>query len=285
MIGVERRNKRITIIVLVIICLLLVTVYSREGENGVFHRIQRFSLEIISPLQKGVSKIIRPMKDGIGYFFDLFNVSEERDRLLEENRELRNRLMDKDRLEKENELLKAMINVKESRKSWDFLAADVIGSNPDNWKETIQISAGYDDGVLEYMAVLNQEGYLVGRIVVCTAHTSLVQLITDSESAIGARLQSNGEMGLIKGEGQGVVKLEIINQDAVVNQGDLVVTSGVGGTTPPGIPIGRISEISERRTDLSRGIKLEPLANLTKLEKVMVVLIPAPFEAPKKLEG
>ncbi len=284
MIGVERKNRRLTIVVLLIICLLLVTVYSREGENGIFHRVQRFSLEIISPLQKGISKIIRPVKDGIGYFFDLFSISEERDRLLEENREMRNRLMDMERLEKENELLKAMINVKESQKSWDFLVADVIGSNPDNWKETIQISAGYDDGVLEYMAVLNEEGYLVGRVVVCTAHTSLVQLITDSESAIGARLKSNGEMGLIKGEGQGVVKLEIINQDAVVNQGDLVITSGVGGTAPPGIPIGRVSEISERRTDLSRGISLEPLANLTKLEKVMVVLVPAPFEAPKKLE-
>jgi rod shape-determining protein MreC len=284
MVSIEKRHNRFTIVVLIIMCILLVTIYSREGDKGIFHRLQRFSLEIVAPLQKGVSSILRPVKDGLGYFFELHNVAEERDSLLQENHELRNQLMEMEELAKENEQLKSMIQVKENQKGWEVLAADVIGSNPDNWKETLQISAGYDDGVSEYMAVLSPDGYLVGRVVLCTPHTSLVQLITDNQSAIGARLQSNGEMGLIKGEGQGEVKLELINQDAEVNRGDLVITSGIGGTCPPGIPIGRIREITERRTDLSRGISIDLEANLTKLERVMVILAPKPLSSPIKLE-
>ena len=63
---VERQNRRqrILIITLIIICVLLVTVYSRESKDGLFHRLQRFSLDVVSPLQKGMSKVLSPVKDG-----------------------------------------------------------------------------------------------------------------------------------------------------------------------------------------------------------------------------
>ncbi len=66
---------------------------------------------------------------------------------------------------------------------------DVIGANPDIWEQTVQIGAGYDDGLQEYMAVLSEDGSLVGRIILCTADASMVQLITDDKSSIGAKLQ------------------------------------------------------------------------------------------------
>lgn len=280
MIVRERQQNRFTVAVLVAVCLVLVTVYSREGDNGVFHRLQRASQELVAPLQRGVSKVMSPIKGGIEYLSKLDSAVEERDELERRNNELQEELLEMSRLRRENEELRSFIDYKKSQSGRELLVADVIGSNPDNWKETREIGAGYAEGVQKYMAVLDQNGYLAGRIVDCTAHTSMVLLITDKQSSIGAKLEANGEIGLIKGEGGGSVKLELINQDAEVNQGDMVVTSGLGGTCPPGIALGFVKEISERRTDLSRGISITPLANMTRMDRVMVVLTPPPTAEP-----
>jgi rod shape-determining protein MreC len=283
----ERRNRRqrVLIITLIVICVLLVTVYSRESNNGLFHRLQRFSMDIISPLQKGMAKVFDPIRDGFGYMADMVTARSERDRMREENEELEEQVFEIGELERENEELRKMISVKEQNPHLDFLVVDVIGANPDLWEQTIQIGAGYSDGLQEYMAVLSEDGKLVGRIIECTAEAAIVQLVTDEKSAVGAKLQSNAEMGIAKGEGRGGVRLELLDQDAEVNMGDVVLTSGMGGTCPEGIPIGIITEISERRADLSIGILIEPAATLTRLEKVMIVRSPPPETAPMEAEG
>jgi rod shape-determining protein MreC len=284
---VERRNRRqrILIITLVIICVLLVTVYSRESNNGLFHRLQRFSMDIISPLQKGMAKVFDPIRDGFGYMADMVTARSERDRLREENEQLEKDIYEMNELERVNEELKNMVAVKERNPHLDLLVVDVIGASTELWEQTIQIGAGYSDGLQEYMAILTEEGKLVGRIIECTSEVSIVQLITDEKSAVGAKLQSNAEMGVAKGEGRGGVRLELLNQDAEVNMGDVVLTSGMGGTCPEGIPIGTITEISERRADLSIGILIEPAARLTRLDRVMVVRSPPPKTAPMEAEG
>jgi len=284
---VERQNRRqrILIVTLVIICVLLVTVYSRESKDGLFHRLQRFSLDVVSPLQKGMSKVLSPVKDGIGYLADLGSANSERDRLKEDVEELQQEVDEGEELKLENEALKSMIAVKESRTDLGFLVVDVIGANPDIWEQTVQIGAGYSDGLQEYMAVLSEDGSLVGRIILCTSEASVVQLITDDKSSVGAMLQANAEMGVVKGEGRGDVRLELLNQDADVKTGDVVVTSGLGGTCPSGIPIGTITEISERRADLSVGIVIDPRASLTRLDRVMVVVSPPPSTSPMAAEG
>ncbi|MEW6553553.1 MAG: rod shape-determining protein MreC [Actinomycetota bacterium] len=284
---VERQNRRqrVLIITLIIICVLLVTVYSRESKDGLFHRLQRFSLDIVSPLQKGMSKVLSPVKDGFGYLADLGDANSERNRLAEEVEKLQKEVDEGEELKLENETLKSMIAVKESRSDLGFLVVDVIGANPDIWEQTIQIGAGYSDGLQEYMAVLSEDGSLVGRIILCTSEASVVQLITDDKSSVGAMLQANAEMGVVKGEGRGGVRLELLNQDADVKTGDVVVTSGLGGTCPSGIPIGTITEISERRADLSVGIVIDPRASLTRLDRVMVVVSPPPSTTPLAAEG
>jgi len=276
----ERRRDRRFLVILLIVSLLMVTVYSREGDKGLIHRLQRFSMDAVSPLQRGVVKLVRPLREGLDRLTGLAGASRERDRLKEENERLRDQLLEMERLRRRNEELQSMVEYVESHREWEFLAADVIGSNADNWKDTRQIGVGYADGVERFMAVLDERGNLVGRVTECTAHTSLVLLITDKQCSFGAKLERNGEAGLIKGEGEGVIRLELINQDAEVNRDDLVVTSGMGGTCPPGITIGTVREISELRTDLSRGIIVSPLAALSRLERVLVIVSPRPAGAP-----
>ncbi len=280
----ERRERRATLlIVLLVVSLLLMTFYSRESEDGLLHRLQRFSADLISPVQKLVSTLISPVRGGIEFLSDLGKARTERDELRE-----RVKLMDEElrrlaEVERENRQLRSMIKVKESRPDLELMAVKVIGSNPDLWEKTLIIGAGYGDGLKEYMAVLSEDGSLVGRIIRCTADTSIVQLITDEKSSVGAMLERNAEMGVVKGDGMGI-RLELLNQNADVKTGDLVLTSGLGGTCPSGIPIGTIKEISERRPDLSVGIVLEPRAAFSRLERVMVVLSPLPTAVPEKGE-
>jgi rod shape-determining protein MreC len=173
---VERRNRRqrILIITLVIICVLLVTVYSRESNNGLFHRLQRFSMDIISPLQKGMAKVFDPIRDGFGYMADMVTARSERDRLREENEQLEKDIYEMNELERVNEELKNMVAVKERNPHLDLLVVDVIGASTELWEQTIQIGAGYSDGLQEYMAILTEEGKLVGRIIECTSEVSIV---------------------------------------------------------------------------------------------------------------
>ncbi|MBC7246944.1 MAG: rod shape-determining protein MreC [Actinobacteria bacterium] len=281
----ENRRQRTLLIILVVICVLLVTVYSRESDDGLFHRLQRFSMDVVSPLQKGMKKVFGPVRDGIAFLLDLGRARGERDRLKEEVKDLEEKVHELEETKRENEMLREMISVKEANPELEFLVVDVIGANPDAWEQTILIGAGYSDGLKEYMAVLSEDGSLVGRIILCTSQSSVVQLITDEESAVGAKLQRNSEMGVLRGEGGGKVHLELLNQDADVRTGDMVVSSGLGGTCPAGIPIGVITEIGEKQADLSVGIIIQPRANMTRLDKVMVVMSPQPSTAPGVAEG
>lgn len=281
----ERRNRHAALLItLIIISLLLMTFYSRESEDGLLHRMQRFSADLVSPVQKVVSTLVSPVRGGIEFLSDLGRARAERDELREKLEELEGEVRSLNEVERENRQLREMIRVKESRPDLQLMAVRVIGSNPDLWEKTLIIGAGYSDGLREYMAVLSEDGSLVGRIVMCTAETSMVQLITDEKSSVGAMLERNAEMGVVKGDGTGI-RLELLNQNADVRTGDLVLTSGLGGTCPSGIPIGTIREISERRPDLSVGIVLDPRAAFSRLERVMVVLSPLPAEMPEKREG
>ncbi|OFW57661.1 MAG: rod shape-determining protein MreC [Actinobacteria bacterium RBG_19FT_COMBO_54_7] len=264
---------------MVFVCILLVTAYSRESEGGIFHRLQRFSMDVVSPLQKGVSKALSPIKNAIGFVTDIGTARSERDRLREQVKKLQDEVdAGKDAI-RELEQIKNMFKVKEERPEWDLMEVTVIGAPANVWEQTIQIDAGYDDGLQQYMAVLSEDGSLVGRVIVCASNSSVVQLMTDEKSSIGARLQTNSEMGIVKGAGN-AIRMELLNQDAEVNTGDMVITSGMGGTCPENIPIGTITEISERRADLSIGIEIQPRAKLSRLEKVIIVLGPAPKTLP-----
>lgn len=278
----ERRNRRAALLItLIVVSLLVMTFYSRESDNGLLHRLQRFSADLISPVQKLVSTLLSPVRGGIEFLSDLGRARAERDELRDKVERMEDELRRMAELERENRQLREMIRVKDHRPDLELIAVKVIGSNPDLWEKTLIIGAGYDDGLKEYMAVLSEDGSLVGRVIMCTAETSMVQLITDEKSSVGAMLERNSEMGVVKGDGTGI-RLELLNQNADVQTGDLVLTSGLGGTCPPGIPIGTIREISERRPDLSVGILLEPRAAFSRLERVMVVLSPLPAEVPEE---
>lgn len=283
MLKEEESGGAIMLIIFCVFCFFLMSMHVREGEDGILHRMQRFSIDIISPMQEATAKLFEPVREGFDYLAGLRVAYSENEKLRSETRLLKDEIQRLKAAERENATLKSFLDYTQRKPELKFLTAEVVGESPSSWERTIIINAGSDDGVKEYMAVVAEDG-LIGRVEQCTNRASVVQLITDTRSMIGVKLESNGEMGFVRGEGGYLVQLELLNQEADVNRGDMVLTSGIGGTCPADIAVGIIEEIGERRPDLSRGIMIKPAVNFTSTEKVMVVLSPEPHYYIKKFE-
>jgi rod shape-determining protein MreC len=124
------------------------------------------------------------------------------------------------------------------------------------------------------MAVVTTEG-LVGRVVETTALAARVQLITDPESAVGVLIQRSRVIGVAAGSQGGSVQIKYLPIMADVAVGDRIITSGMGGVFPKGIPLGRVLR-SNRPTNgaLFQETWVQPLADFSRLEEVMVLKRP-----------
>jgi rod shape-determining protein MreC len=167
----------------------------------------------------------------------------------------------------------------------EYITAAVIGRDISPFLHYIIINRGSDDGLRRGMPVVSSQG-LVGRVAAVTADGARVQLITDPDSAINVRIQPSGAEALLQGSITGDLTVEAIPQDATVQTGDLVLTSGLGGNYPPNILIGQISSIRQRPVELFQSATIQPVVDFAELEIVLVIvnfkpvnispLIPAP---------
>jgi rod shape-determining protein MreC len=122
---------------------------------------------------------------------------------------------------------------------------------------------------------------LVGRVVIAGRTLSRAQLLLDASAAAGARIARTGEVGIVRGDGRGALRLNHIPTTSRVQQGDLVESAGIDGIYPRGIPIGRVASIS-RSGNLFLDIRVVPTAPFSRLTDVLVL---APFPAREPAEG
>ena len=149
----------------------------------------------------------------------------------------------------EAQVLSALVDFARERPENSYNAATVIGRDPIPFLRYVQIDIGSDDGLLRGMPVVTQQG-LVGRVDAVTAGAARVQLITDANSAVNVRLPATQTDVMLVGSVTGELNLEMIPQDIVVKPGDLVLTSGLGGSYPADIVVGQVISVRKRETDL-----------------------------------
>ena len=170
----------------------------------------------------------------------------------------------------EAEVLGALLNYARTRPESRYLSTNVIGLDPSPFVRSISIGAGSDRGVMHGMPVLTDEG-LVGRVTEVTAGTSLVQLITDPASAVNVQLQGSRAAGLLAAQPNGELWVELIDQNASVEPGELVLTSGLGGAFPADIPLGHVLSVRRRDFELFQRAVIQPTVNFDELEIVLLV--------------
>jgi rod shape-determining protein MreC len=170
----------------------------------------------------------------------------------------------------EQAVLYALLDFARARPQNKYVAASVIGRDPVPFLRYVQIDKGSDDGIRRGMPVVTQQG-LVGRVDAVTAGASRVQLITDSSSAVNVRISSTQTDVMLNGSLTGELSLEMVPQDITIKPGDLVLTSGLGGSYPADIVIGQIVSVRKRETDLFQSASIQSASNLAGLRAVLII--------------
>jgi rod shape-determining protein MreC len=153
----------------------------------------------------------------------------------------------------------------------------VVGKDATNWFKTILIDRGSRAGLRRNLPVVSPAG-LVGRVVEVTPSTARVQLITDPVSASGALMQRTRVTGIAIGNLDSGLRVRYLPLLADVVVGDNVVTSGMGGVFPKGIPVGRVTAVERKSGALFQEAVLEPAVDLGRLEEVLVLMDTVPRE-------
>ena len=202
----------------------------------------------------------------------------------EENKRLKMRLEDfavlqaeVNTLQSENESLKELVDKEDSLKDYDPLKATVIARNPDQWEEKIILNRGSSHGVQLNMAVMSANG-LIGKISLVTPFTSEVELLHSNNPNYRVSAIVQGEksdvFGLVEGYDaeRNELILKRIDSSFKVNEGEKVVTSGLGGIYPKGILIGEVTEVTTDDYGLTKMAYVKPAANFSMLEDVIIAL-------------
>jgi rod shape-determining protein MreC len=270
------RRRRAVLILLVALSLLLLTAYFREAPGGRLHGVQRAFLTVVSPIQDGANKALKPVRDLFSWVGDTVHAKGQRDELRKQADKLRQELV-ADQAEKRSyhELLGLyhldQLGVGEYRP----VTATVVGKSPNIWYETVTIDKGEADGVRVNDPVVNGEG-LVGKIAQVASDAAQVDLITDSTMGVSARVGRSGATGIVQpkvGDPNDLL-LQYLPASTRANAGEYVVTSGTEAPQfpslyPPGLLIGQVTSVNEESA--YKSVNVHPIANLHELDVVQVL--------------
>ncbi len=184
-------------------------------------------------------------------------------------------------VERENQRLRELLQFAETRPGIQLRGAQIlarpIGFGTNNLNDILILDLGRRHGIEVGMPVVSEQG-LVGRISEVTDTTSKVLLITDATSIVNAILQSSRQTGVLRGRpGQNPV-MGFLPQGSPVSVGEIVLTSGLGGRFPKGIPIGQVVSVRQQDFEIFQEAEVRPNVDFTRLELVAVVVGFDPLE-------
>ncbi len=227
-------------------------------------------IEITAPFQKLIKQTTKSTEELWLNYFRLVDVHHENTQLKNEihvlkmaNSRYRELLATQERLE---ELLQFKQTINRP-----VLAAQVIGLDPTGWFKSVIIDKGKWAGLRLDMPVVNAFG-VVGRVVSVSSNYAKVLLIIDQNSAVDCLVQRSRDRGMLKGLMSEICKLDYVAKSNDITMGDIVVTSGLGGVFPKGLPVGRILDVKEISGELFKDIKIRTAVDFSKLEEVLVIL-------------
>ena len=212
-----------------------------------------------------------------GWVASLFTSKED---LQAENEELRARLLILERralkyaaLASENNELRQLMNSSEVLDD-RVIVGEVVAVSPDPFSHEVVINKGSRDGVEVGQAILDANG-LMGQVQQTSSFTSRVLLVSDSSHAVPVEVVRNGLRAILLGNGDtSALELVHVPDTADIREGDLLVSSGLGGRFPKGYPVAEVSSITKEQGEPFVEIEATPLAELNKSRLLLVVFSP-----------
>ena len=264
------RHRRAVILAIVLLAAFLLMTAQVRHDRAVVSLVRQAILFTVSPFIKLTAVTVGSVSHVWHNYVDLRDLRQENLRLQREAALLQRRI---DQLEEqvlETQRLQGLLAMREAWRA-EFVAARVVGKDATNWFKTILIDRGSRAGMRRNLPVVAPDG-LVGRIVEVTPSTAKVQLITDPVSAAGALMQRTRVTGIVIGNLGAGLRVRYLPLLADVVVGDEVVTSGMGGVFPKGIPVGRVTTVERKSGALFQEAVLESKVDLGRLEEVVILM-------------
>lgn len=263
-------SKRPVWIVLAVTLIIHTGLISLQGRRRIDTSFVRTGiLDSLAPMEKLVDR----SSYGASYVWDryiaLIGLHDENQRLRHENDELRLQIAGEHEAVLEANRVRALAGLQNSGIG-KTVVARVIGHDAAR-SQTVMIDKGRAHGVKPDTAVITADG-IVGRVIQSSNFFSIVQLITDSQSAVGVMLESTRRQGIVHGNGGAELDLDYIDDDNELKAGDKFLTSGQDRIYPKGLPVGVITAVGDRRPGgLIRTVQIRHSADLDRLEEVLCV--------------
>ncbi len=182
--------------------------------------------------------------------------------LISENAKLRE-------LKKENETLRIALGIG-LEKEFKLLLAEVIGK--DISQDTILINRGLKDGISKSLSVINQQKVLVGKIGEVYSNYSKVILISNKESSFDAKISESDVQGVVRGRENGKLFFDLVPKEKEIKEGDLVVTTALGGIFPSGLLVGEIGKVFRSDVEAFQQAEILPTFDIGELEILFVIV-------------
>lgn len=248
--------------------------------------VMSFFTTTSSPLANAAQVITSPFRTAFTAVADWFNDKQayyaDYKALEEENQELKDQIAKMERSVRqaeadsaENKRLRELLNLRPQVEKWDLESATILERSSSNWTRSFTLSKGTDCGIAVHDAVITSEGFLVGTVSEVGTNWCTVLCITDTDTSLGALVFRTDEIGVAEGDfqlmDQSKLKLSYLSPDAQLLNGDLIVTSGLGGFLPSGLVIGSVEEVKLDDSGSTQYAVLQPSADFDALTEVFVI--------------
>jgi rod shape-determining protein MreC len=264
---------RLLLFALLAISIVLITLDFRQSQGGVLRRAKDLAVTVVAPIQRGFAAVAEPVGNLFSSLGELADIRSRNRQLQDQLERLESEVRVARTLAEQNVRLRDLLALGKSWGTMRRVTAAVFSKAPSNYKWAVLIDKGRAEGIRPNMAVIDPEG-LVGKVIQADRHQATVLLLIDPDAAAGAKVEGEGDTGIVRGNGGSEsLSLQLIEPSADVSVGDEVVTSGYnGGVFPAGVPIGFVEEVGGQEAALERQIRVNPSASFTSLDFVTVLL-------------
>lgn len=266
--GQNSSGGRIAIVLLAL-SVIMFTVSCRMGDVGVLGAARTVWQTVTMPISYIGSVAVQPFQ-GLGNIFANLTADQETlSQLQEENKQLVAENAELEEAQQTATRLQALLDLKDTY-NLQSTAARIINASYDNWSRTVTLDKGSSSGLAVGMPVTDSYG-VIGQISEVSATTATVRLITDENSGVSAMIQSSRAQGMLNGSADGTLSLNLVRTDQTVNAGDIIVTSGLGGVYPKGLPLGTVTSVEKYDGAMYYTITVEPFTKTESYEEVLVI--------------
>jgi len=266
------KNGIVLLAAVTIVAVIMCVVSAVSSGTGILHNVAGV---IASPFRAAGAAVTEWVGDVTARFETVEELQRQNQALREENARLREENRQAVSDSEENARLRNLLNLRQQRRDFTLEAAHVTQRNSSNWSSTMTLGKGTSCGIAVGNCVVDEYGYLVGVITEAGLNWSTVTTLLDTSSQLGALVFRTGETTVAMGDlslmNSNRLKLSYLEDESSLINGDLIVTSGLGGYYPSGLVIGAVEEILTDDSGLTRYAILTPKTELDALVEVFVI--------------